>query len=257
MVKKILIESGRGNDILYLTDNLAFLRALLAKGEKAAAILTEENRHEDFTGLPYAVEQIEEMEPEDFVRLYRRLAGLPWEILETKRCRLREMTVSDVDWLYEIYADASITEFMEDLYEDREQERRYMEEYRKYIYEFYGYGIWIVEEKTSGLVMGRAGVEPKDGEVELGFLIARPWQRLGYGYEVCSAILEYVRREIECERVLSRVHPGNRASVGLLEKLGFSKLKGADGAELETWVLPMEKKKEPHPCEDRVLESSS
>ena len=93
MVKKILIESGRGNDILYLTDNLAFLRALLAKGEKAAAILTEENRHEDFTGLPYAVEQIEEMEPEDFVRLYRRLAGLPWEILETKRCRLREMTV--------------------------------------------------------------------------------------------------------------------------------------------------------------------
>ena len=47
MVKKILIESGRGNDILYLTDNLAFLRALLAKGEKAAAILTEENRHED------------------------------------------------------------------------------------------------------------------------------------------------------------------------------------------------------------------
>ena len=143
MIKKIFIEGG---GILYLTDCLPLLRELLARGEKAAAILTEENRGEDFTGLAYAVEKVEELEAEDFVRLYRRLAGLPWEILETERCRLRELTGGDVERLYEIYADPSITRYMEGLFADREQERRYMEDYRRYVYEFYGYGIWGIEE---------------------------------------------------------------------------------------------------------------
>lgn len=242
MVKKILIDGRQDRGVLYLTDNLTLLRTLLARGEKAAAILTEENRKEDFTGLPYAVEHVEELEPGDLIRLYRRLAGQPWEILETGRCRLREMTAMDVDRLYEIYADASVTRFMENLYEDREQERRYIEDYRKYVYEFYGYGIWIIEDKISGTVIGRAGVEPKEGEVELGFVIGVPWQRQGYGYEVCSGILDYVKQEIDCERVLSRVHPENQASVGLLQKLGFYKLEEAGRDGMEIYMYPIDKK---------------
>ncbi len=232
MIKKILIEGG---GILYLTDCLPLLRELLARGEKAAAILTEENRGEDFTGLAYAVEKVEELEAEDFVRLYRRLAGLPWEILETERCRLRELTGGDVERLYEIYADPSITRYMEGLFADREQERRYMEDYRRYVYEFYGYGIWGIEEKQSGLLIGRAGLEPKDGEVELGFVIARPWQRKGYGYEVCKAVLAYADREIASERILSRVSPANVASKSLLQKLGFQRAKETDTAGMELY----------------------
>lgn len=242
MVKKILIEGRQGQGVLYLTDHLPLLRTLLARGEKAAAILTEDNRDEDFTGLPYAVEHVEELEPVDLVRLYRRLAGQPWDILETGRCRLREMTAMDVDRLYEIYADASITRFMENLYEDREKERRYIEDYRKYVYEFYGYGIWIIEDKASGITIGRAGVEPRAGEVELGFVIGVPWQRQGYGYEVCSGILDYVRQEIQCETVLSRVHPENQASVRLLQKLGFCKSEEAGPDGMEVYAYPVNKK---------------
>ena len=232
MIRKILIEDG---GILYLTDCLPLLRQLLARGEKAAAILTKENRGEDFTGLAYAVERVDELEPADFIRLYRRLAGLPWDILETERCRLRELTEGDFDRLYEIYAEPSITRYMEGLFGDREEERRYMADYRRYVYEFYGYGIWGVEERQSGLLIGRAGLEPRDGEVELGFVIARPWQRMGYGYEVCQAVLTYADREIECDRILSRVRPANTASKSLLHKLGFYRIKESDGEGMETY----------------------
>ena len=80
MVKGIVIDCGADSGTLYLTDDLAFLRMLRANGEKAAAVLTEENRDADFSGIPYAVERPEEMEPDDLERLYRRLAGLPWNI---------------------------------------------------------------------------------------------------------------------------------------------------------------------------------
>ena len=221
MVKGIVIDCGADSGTLYLTDDLAFLRMLRANGEKAAAVLTEENRDADFSGIPYAVERPEEMEPDDLERLYRRLAGLPWNILETERCRLREMTVADVDRLYEIYADDSITRFMENLFESREEERRYAADYRRCVYEFYGYGIWIVEEKATGTVIGRAGLEPGERGVELGYVIARPWQGQGIASEVCRAVLAFAEREIDCRRVISRVQSQNDASVALLKKLGF------------------------------------
>ena len=226
MVKEIVIkiEKEKIEDILYLTDDLALLRALTEKGKKAAAVLTKENRNEDFSGILYALEQIEELDQNDYEKIYKRLAGIPWGILETKRCRLREMTEEDLDALYEIYAEESITRYMENLYEDREEERKYIADYRKYVYGFYEYGMWIVEEKETGRIIGRAGVDPHGEEMELGYVIGVPWQRQGYAGEVCQAILLYMWKEIEgCQEIISRVLPENTASVKLLQKLGFEK----------------------------------
>lgn len=224
--------------ILFLTDDIKLLKRLQRKGEKVALVVTEANRDMDFSGIPYALEKTEELEQEDFERLYRRLAGLPWDILETPRCRLREMTVEDVDRLYEIYEDASVTRFLEDLYEDRDKERKYAEDYCKYIYGFYGYGIWIIEEKSSGEIIGRAGVEPREEGIELGYVIAAPWQRQGIAFEVCSAVLEYVKQDVGWEKVICRVHPGNSASIGLLGKLGFCCPGKTDEEGLLEFVLP-------------------
>ncbi len=240
MLKAVLVgneKNGLAGGILYLTDNLEFLRKLQQKGEKVAAILTEDNYNKDFSGIPYAIERVEEMEQDDFERLYRRLAGLPWEIIETERCRLREMTAADVDRLYEIYQDASITRYMENLFEDREKERNYAQDYRKYVYEFYGYGIWIIIEKKSGVIIGRAGIEPKGENVELGYMIASPWQRKGYAFEVCSAVLAYAWREVECSCVISRVQRENTASVGLLKKLGFHLHEGSAETGMDTYKM--------------------
>jgi len=235
MLKEITTEHGT----LFLSDDLRLVRKLQAEGKKAAVILTEENRNEDFSGFPYALEKPEEMGQADYERLYRRLAGLPWDIMETRRCRLREMTVDDVDRLYEMYEDTSVTRFLEELYEDREEERKYTEDYCNYIYGFYGYGIWVIEDKESGKIIGRAGIEPREDGVELGYMVAGDWQGQGIAYEACQAVLEYAKEEVGWENVISRVQPANKASLGLLKKLGFQLMSPEpDEKGLLTFILP-------------------
>lgn len=166
---------------------------------------------------------MQELPLRSYEEAYRRLAGLPWDILETERLKVRESTVPDVEDFYRIYAEPSITYYMEGLYQDPEEEKAYMEAYIKQAYGFYGYGLWTVMRKTDNRIIGRAGINVREGYVlpELGFVIERESQRKGYGLEVCRAILEYAKEELGFERVQALVQEENNASAALLERLGF------------------------------------
>ncbi len=209
--------------IMYVTDQAEAYAALREQGCYVLPYLHENNRGEFFPGALYAVENLEEMNEESFDLAYRRLAELPWEILTTKRCEVRETTVEDVDSFYQIYEEPSITEYMENLFADRDEEVAYTKDYIEKVYAFYGYGMWTVLEKESGKVIGRAGITWREGYdlPELGFVFGVPWQGRGYAYEVCSAILVYARDELLMERVQALVRPGNERSLRLCEKLGF------------------------------------
>lgn len=227
-------------EILYVTDETEYYRVLKEKGCYVLPYLHEDNRAAVFPGAAYMIEQIEEMDYESFDMAYRRLAGLPWEILDTERCLIREMTVEDVEAFYRIYKEASITEYMENLFEDQEEEIAYTKDYIEKVYGFYGYGMWTVLEKRSGQIIGRAGITWREGFdlPELGFVIGVPWQCQGYAYEVCSAILDYAREELAMSQVQALVMEGNRKSVALCEKLGFVQKSGIvelDGDRY--WVL--------------------
>ena len=217
------IEDPSWDQPLYITDQAPVYEALQRQGCYVLPYLHENNRGESFPGALYAVEKLEEMDEESFDLAYRRLAGLPWNILTTGRCTVRETTVEDVDSFYRIYAEPSITEYMENLFADRDEEVAYIKDYIEKVYTFYGYGMWTVLEKKSGEVIGRAGITWREGYdlPELGFVFGVPWQRRGYAYEVCGAILAYARDELMMERVQALVRPGNERSLRLCEKLGF------------------------------------
>ena len=217
----------RGGDIqntLYITDLEAEYHALKQQGKYVLPYRHEANAEVVFTGALYVIEQIEEVDFETIDMAYRRLAGLPWEILTTKRCVIRETTEEDVDSFYKIYAEPEITEYMEDLYADRDEEIAYVRDYREKVYGFYGYGMWTVLTKD-GTVIGRAGISWHEGFdlPELGFVIGVPWQRQGYAYEVCSAVLAYAYEELGFTQVQALVMEGNEKSAALCRKLGFKR----------------------------------
>lgn len=224
--------------ILYLTDDVNQLRIWQKCGLEGAVLLHEGNRLEDFQGIMYALERVEELDRGELERIYRRLHGLPWRILETDRCVVREITVEDVDRLYEIYAEPSVTEYMDNLYADREEEKSYTQSYIRNMYGFYGYGMWIVEVKYSGRVIGRVGIEPCGEENELGYVIAEPWRRLGIAYEVCRAVMKYGFEELGLDQISARVQRENQPSKGLLQKLGFQKHSetAESDAIMEKWI---------------------
>lgn len=222
-MKEIEVDTAGLKGTLYVTDSRREAEELRGSGEAVAIYFHEGNEGEDFSGFAYGVEEPEQLEKEYVERVYRRLKGLPWNILETERCLIRETTPEDVEDFFRIYSDPAITRYMDGLYPDRDQEKEYVREYIEKIYKFYEFGVWTVVEKSSGSVIGRAGFSYREGfdEPEIGFIIGAPWQRKGYAEEVCRGILEYGVKRLGFQEVNAMVETGNEASLMLCDKLGF------------------------------------
>ena len=229
--KVIFLEPGNVADLFGLEDMAATI-CLTTSPDMAKqiqglgiAVLGFQAEEDEMMLANYVVLSLEQVTYRDFVRVFERHHGIPWHILETKRCRVREFGMDDFDALYAMYAQPHVTDFIEPLYAYA-QEREYEKNYIERIYGFYGFGMWLVFEKETGQLIGRAGLEYREpceeGEVEMGYLIAPSHWRKGYATEVCQAILTYAKEELGMEKIVSHVHLKNDASRHLLEKLGFS-----------------------------------
>lgn len=222
--------SGKDKPCLWMTDNAIRAASLKMAKEPVVAILHEDNRNKDFSGVAYACEDPGELDADYLEKVYRRCVGLPWDIAETDRCIVRETTEADVEEFFKIYGNPAITRYTEGLYPTMEQEKQYVRDYIEKVYGFYGYGVWTVLKKDTGEIIGRIGFSCREGyeEPELGFVIGVPWQKQGYAEEVCKVLLEYAREELGFEEVQAFVMQGNNASIGLCERLGLHKIGTAD-----------------------------
>ena len=186
-------------------------------------------------------------------RVYKRHTGEPWTIAETKHCIIRELTMDDIDALFELYSKPGITDFVEPLY-DYDKECEYERAYIEHMYGYYEYGMWLVFSKETGELIGRAGLENRDycdeqetqgvpgtyhSEMELGYIIAPEYQRQGYATEVCQAILEYAWENLCPDRINCLIDEENYPSRRLVEKLGFQLIGKTDvtGESLLRYVI--------------------
>lgn len=170
------------------------------------------------------VQGLEEVDDNFLVRVFQRKHHIPWTILETDRLLVRELTLEDVDDLFELYAEPGMTDYMEPLY-SYEKEVEYQKAYIEHMYRFFGYGMWLVFEKETGRLVGRAGLENReelDGEMELGYAIGTSYQRKGYATEVCRAIIRYAIDYLEIEKLNCLIETGNIVSEHVAQKVGFT-----------------------------------
>ena len=195
-----------------------------------------------FAGVQMVIEGFEEVDFEFLRRIYERWHGIPWVIAQTERCLIRELSLEDLPALAQLYDQQGVTwrwnekgeripGYIEPLY-PLEEEKDYQEAYISNMYGYYGYGMWLVTDRVSGMLIGRAGLEHReyDGkvELELGYLIAPQWQSRGIATEICRAILEYARQNLYFERVNALTDAGNVPSIALLERLGFEYIEDMD-----------------------------
>lgn len=181
---------------------------------------------------------LEGIDEDYLVRVHHRFYGLPMKILETEHLLVRELTLGDLPDLYTLYDGEGMTDYIEPLF-PYEEELEYEKNYIQYIYGFYGYGMWLVFDKNTGALVGRAGVESKEewpeDTVEMGYIIGKDYQRRGYATEVCRAIVDYSASVLEKKRVLCRVSSRNTASVRLMERLGFQKQQNTGQNDEDVW----------------------
>lgn len=225
-----------------ITDIPKLCRLAATEQIPSLLFLHEGNQNAPMQQIPYAVMDFEGIDYAYLCDIYKRFFHIPWTILETERCVLREMTPEDLDALYEVYADPEISRYTEALYEDREQELAYMKDYIEHVYRFCGLGIWVIVEKQINRLIGRAGLAFRDGydTPEIGFIIGKEYQRKGYAYEVCRAILKYCQ-SLDMKTIRVIYQKENRASEELCKKLGFV-ITGAfleDGKDMVTGEITL------------------
>lgn len=206
---------------LYITDCEERTQNLKELGLAMLGFAHEES--DSLGGAVYVMEKPEEIDVEYLEQVYRRYQDIPWDILETERCYIRETTVEDACEFFVLYANPEITRYTENLLPTLEQQKVYHRDYINSMYHYYEFGVWTVLSKETGEIIGRAGFSLRDGYEfpELGFVIGGAWQRKGIAHEVCSAVLQYGWENCGFEGVQVLVMPGNEASLNLCRKLGF------------------------------------
>ena len=217
---KVVVE-----DCLYILEEKEEWDASQALGMAVLPFVPEGKKQPDcFSDAWIVVEGFEDLDMDFLQKTYERAHNLPWTILKTKRCVIREFSMEDLPALYELYAQPSVTEFMEPLF-DWEKEQEYEEAYISNVYRYYGYGMWLVCKKDSGQIIGRAGFENREykdeTELEKGYLIAPEEQRKGYATEVCRALIDNAEKNLDFPSINCLIQKENKASIHLAEGLGF------------------------------------
>jgi RimJ/RimL family protein N-acetyltransferase len=145
-------------------------------------------------------------------------------VIETPRLRLRPLEPADADIYARWHADEVLMEHMgRDPLDRAESDEAFSRHLRHWNH--HGFGLMMVEEKETGLVVGRSGVHYHrvwPHEPEVGWLIDVAWQGRGFATEAGAACIGWAFERLECLRVVSICTPANLASRRVMEKLGFT-----------------------------------
>lgn len=228
-------RSVQSSQTLFLCECGSLLRELLERGAFAIGYMHEDNSGESFSGAPYIVQEPDLVDADSYVKMYQRAAGLPWTILETERCLVREFTVGDLDGIYGLY-DEQARRFLEPPSADRGREKEILSAYIDRIYGLYGFGHWaVISKEEPGALVGRIGYSAitsrqeqeaqalgiPDFDADFGFLVGAKWRSRGIAEEVCGALLRYGISELGFTCIRADARNDNEASIRLLKKLGF------------------------------------
>ena len=237
VLKEEQCGSVNRQETLLLCGDARLLSRMAAEGFYVTGYANADNAGEHFSGIPYIVQEPDLVDPDSYIKIYQRAAGLPWTILSTEHCLVREFTLDDLDGIYSLYDDQA-RRFLEPPSEDRAREKEILRAYIDRIYGLYGFGHWAVTAlNMSGppKLIGRVGFAAITAEQELearemgiscpdadfGFLISRQCRGKGIAYEVCRALIRYGFEELGFARIRADAKPGNAASLSLLHRLGF------------------------------------
>jgi len=142
-------------------------------------------------------------------------------VLETERLLLRDHEPQDLDAFCAMEMDPEVRRFVGGRPRTREEAE---ERFRN------AGGLCAAVLKAENRYIGRCGLHPMPGGgVGLGFYIARAYWGRGFATEAARAFVEYGFRELKLRRILASVEVGNEASVRVLEKLGFKRVRREEG----------------------------
>lgn len=149
-------------------------------------------------------------------------------LLETPRLLLRRGRSEDFPAFRSMLADPGVTRFLGGRPLSEE------EAWSKFVrnagfWPLFGFGFWILEEKSTHSFAGEVGLAyffreltpPSDNLREAAWVLPTSAQGKGYATEAISAVLAWSASRFSDPRTVCLIHPENVPSLRVAEKCGF------------------------------------
>lgn len=147
--------------------------------------------------------------------------------LETQRLILRAFCETDLDAYAEMSAEPKVMRYI-----GNGQTLSRSEAWRSLAtmlghWQLRGYGMWALEERLSGVMIGRVGFWQPEGwpGFEIGWTLRQAYWGHGYATEGARVAMAYAFSKLRQSHVISLIRPENSASIRVAQKLG-EKLEG-------------------------------
>jgi RimJ/RimL family protein N-acetyltransferase len=164
--------------------------------------------------------------------------------LETERLLLRGWRETDLDAYAAMMADAQVMRFLGGPMARADAWRGMASLIGHWLLR--GHGVWAVERKSDGALVGRIGVQRPEGwpATEVAWILGRPYWGQGYATEAARASLDWGFANLAVPKLVSLIDSENLASRAVAKRLGYTKGSPATlfalgkSFDVEVWEIP-------------------
>jgi RimJ/RimL family protein N-acetyltransferase len=149
----------------------------------------------------------------------------PIPVLHTERLLLRGWRPPDFEAHAEMCADPEVQRFLGGPLDRAESWRSMALSVGHWVLR--GYGNWVLERRSDGRVVGRAGLWYPEGwfGIEVTWKLARDAWGHGYATEAARATLDWAWPTLDTDILISVIDPANTASMRVAERIGMRRLR--------------------------------
>lgn len=145
-------------------------------------------------------------------------------VVETERLTLRRMTLDDAAFILRLVNEPAWLRFIGDKnVRNLDDARRYIQTGPLDMYARFGFGMFLVQLKSTGAPIGACGLLRRDTlpAPDIGYALLPEFWGQGYAFEAAAAVLSYGHKSHGLNRIMAITSPDNANSVRVLERCGM------------------------------------
>jgi [ribosomal protein S5]-alanine N-acetyltransferase len=144
--------------------------------------------------------------------------------IQTERLSIRLMSLDDSAFILRLLNEPSWIQYIGDKGVRTEDDaKNYIQTGPIQMYKEYGFGLYVVTIKETGVPIGICGLikRPSLVHVDLGFAFLPEYTGKGYAFESAQAVLQYGQETFHLDKIVAFTTIDNTNSQKVLLKLGF------------------------------------
>ena len=146
-------------------------------------------------------------------------------LFDTERLTIRELILDDAEFIIQLMNSPGWLQFIGDRNVTTiETAKNYLITGPLKSYHDNGFGLWMVELKSSKTPIGMCGLLKRETleDIDIGYALLPAYYGQGYAFEMATATLKFAKNTLKINKIVAITDGDNYPSIALLNKLGLA-----------------------------------